>query len=151
MAGRKEDQLFTALTRVLGSPQALVGGARRGGKNRYRGGPRAFFNAAFGYDPSERRDEIIGSVQQALFMMNSRLVNAMISARPGTELGRMLREIDSDRELVNALYLRALARQPTPTELRTCLSYVNKTGNRNEAFEDLLWALLNSAEFIHRK
>jgi len=28
---------------------------------------------------------------------------------------------------------------------------VRDTGDRSEAFEDIFWALVNSAEFIHRK
>jgi hypothetical protein len=28
--------------------------------------------------------------------------------------------------------------------------YLKQVGNRTEAFEDVLWGLVNSAEFLHR-
>ena len=45
------------------------------------------------------------------------------------------------------VYLKTLARKPTDREMEKCHEYVKKTANRTEAFEDLLWALLNSTEF----
>jgi hypothetical protein len=83
-------------------------------------------------------------------MMNSQLVNNAIQAKPGTQLGRLLRQIQDNRRLLLALYLRTLARQPTPTEEETCLSYVRESTSREEAFEDILWSLVNSTEFLHR-
>ena len=53
--------------------------------------------------------------------------------------------------LVEELYLRCLAREPNPTEMETCLEYVKSVGNRTEAFEDILWSLVNSTEFLNRK
>ncbi len=54
---------------------------------------------AFGYDPSERRDEIAGSIPQALLLMNAPEVNAAISSkRPGTSLSKLLVEVPEDVE-----------------------------------------------------
>lgn len=141
------DQLFAALSAVLGGPIGRIApqGPRPGG------GPRGQFNEAFGYDPSERRDEITGSIQEALFMMNSPLINSQLRARPGTELGRLLAAVGNDEQLIVELYLKALARQPSDQELKICLAHIQQTGDRDEAAEDILWSLLNSAEFLHRK
>ena len=38
-----------------------------------------------------------------------------------------------------------------PAEIDTCLAHVRELGQRGEAFEDILWALINSTEFMHRK
>ena len=35
----------------------------------------------------------------------------------------------------------------TDREKQKCLDYINKIGKRTEAFEDILWALINSTEF----
>jgi hypothetical protein len=35
--------------------------------------------------------------------------------------------------------------------LAVCVEHVGRSGDRAEAFEDIFWALVNSAEFIHRK
>ena len=59
----RADQLFNALTTALGVPSLdSAGGQRRGGGGAGRfGGVRFLFGQAFGYDPSEPRDEIAGS------------------------------------------------------------------------------------------
>ena len=147
----RADQLFDNLLLVLeASEPAGLGGGRGGSVWRGRG-PRGQFNTAFGYDPSERRDEIAGSIPQALAMMNSPLING---AHPrhagGPMLARLLAEIKDDKALVQELYLQVLAREPSQSELTTCLLYVKQVGNRTEAFEDILWALVNSTEFLHR-
>jgi hypothetical protein len=48
------------------------------------------------------------------------------------------------------LYLRCLAREPNEKELAACREYVKRVGDRSEAFEDVFWALVNSAEFLYR-
>ena len=39
-------------------------------------------------------------------------------------------------------------RKPTDREQEKNLAYIQKVGNRAEAYEDILWALLNSHEFL---
>ena len=123
-------------------------GEGRGG----RFGAQTQFNRLFGYDPSTPRGEVGGSIAQALAMMNSPIINRYINGRDSrSALGRLLRETSDDESVVVELYLRTLARQPKDGELKKSLAYVKETGNRVEAFEDLLWALVNSTEFLHRK
>ena len=141
----RADTLFNTLSAALGIPERS-----QSNNGRARNGARRLFNRTFGYDPSLSRDSISGSVQQSLLMMNSQLVNNAIQAKPGTQLGRLLRQIQDNRRLLLALYLRTLARQPTPTEEKTCLSYVRESTSREEAFDDILWSLVNSTEFLHR-
>jgi hypothetical protein len=146
----RADQIYANLVEVLGLPDG--GGAGRGrGPYGFRGGPRGLFAMAFGYDPSERRDEVAGSIPQALAMMNSPIVNMSITARGRTPLSRMLNRHPDNREALVELYLNTLAREPSQSEIETCLAYIKQVGSRSEAFEDLQWALVNSTEFIHRK
>ena len=49
------------------------------------------------------------------------------------------------------LYLRAFGREATSDETKTCVEYVKSVGNRGEAFEDVLWALATSTQFLNRK
>lgn len=145
------DQLYTTLISTLGlpdqatptygSPSALLSRS-----------PRGQFNAVFGYDPSTRRDEVAGSIPQALLLMNGRDLNRAIDGRTSfTSLGKLLASTKDDEAVVVELYLRCLAREPQSSEIKTSLDYVKKVGNRSDAFEDLLWALINSTEFLHRK
>jgi hypothetical protein len=66
-------------------------------------------------------------------------------------LARILQDNPADDDALRALYLRTLARRPTDRELAKCRRYIARVGNRAEAFEDLLWALINSTEFQTRR
>jgi hypothetical protein len=153
----RADQIFDNLMAALGvdaeGPALQRGGPMAAGRQ-FRGGPRAVFSAVFGYDPSERREEIQTSIPQALALMNSPTINGAIRAGGfgfgGTALGRLVRQMRDDRALVTELYLRTLAREPSSDELNTCLAYVRQAGSRSEAFEDIQWSLINSTEFLHR-
>lgn len=145
----RADQLFDSLLQVL-EIEDRGGSSLGGGPMRALRTPRAQFNAAFGYDPSIRRDEVTGSIPQALALMNSSLIDRAIRSSNG-RLGKLLKNIEDDEDLTVELYLLVLARQPTDNEIKTCLAYVKEVGNRKEAFEDLLWSLINSTEFIHRR
>lgn len=145
------DQLFDNLLSALGVSEPQGAGRGMMGGYGLRGGPRRQFNAAFGYDPSERRDEIAGSIPQALVFMNGSIINSPIRASGRTALAKMVSEIKDDSALVAELYLRVLAREPSNSESQTCLNYIKEVGNRNEAFEDVQWSLINSTEFLHRK
>ncbi len=149
----RADQLFNSLSEVMGFDEAAL--EKRGGKNDYRAalaGPRGQMNATFGYDPSERRDEVVSSIPQALMLMNGPAISRGLAGnQPNTALGKLLKETDDDRGVVEELYLRSLGREPSDEEVKTCLDYVGKVGKRAEAFEDVLWALVNSTEFLHRK
>lgn len=140
------DQLFTSLLSSLDMRESTF--RRTGGYG--LGGPRSQFNSIFGYDPSDRREEVAGTIPQALALMNSSMIENAISARRRGGLGKLLREVKDDETLVNELYLKTLARQPSKQESATCLKYVKQVGNRSEAFEDVLWSLINSTEFLHR-
>ncbi len=151
----RADQLFDNLLHVLEASEPAGLGGGRGGLYGASRAPRGQFNTAFGYDPSQRRDEIAGSIPQALAMMNDTRFNAAMRGTGRTMLARLLAEIKDDKALVQELYLKTLAREPSQSELTTCLLFVKQVGNdtpakRTEAFEDILWGLVNSTEFLHR-
>ena len=93
----------------------------------------------------------ITSIAQALVMMNSPAINRYMTASSNTALGKLLAENKNDETVIVELYLRCLAREPTDKELKACLEFRKKVASRNEAFEDLLWSLVNSTEFLHRR
>ncbi|MEY4176932.1 MAG: hypothetical protein RLY70_506 [Planctomycetota bacterium] len=148
------DQIFNQLAGLLGivepPPGAGPGPGGNGAAAALRRGPRFLFNQVFGYDPSNPREEEVGSVPQALVLMNSPLINAAISSRRGMLAG-LLARIPKDDELTMELYLRTLGREPNATELAACRDLVKEAGDRGEAYEDILWSLINSTEFLHRK
>jgi hypothetical protein len=125
--------------------------AKGQGKAVRLGGPRMMFNALFGVDPSMPNDDVLGTIPQALFLMNGPMIHNRTQARPGTVLGEILATAPDDRAALNALYLRVLSRQPNAKEVQACSAYMSKVGHRVEVFEDIYWALINSTEFISRR
>ena len=150
----RADQLYNAVLSALDLVDEAGGPPRRGaggGGYGMNGGPRTQFNVTFGYDPSDPRESVAGSIPQTLAMMNSPKVAGGLKANRKSLLGGLLKEIPDDEELFTELYLRTLCRQPTEDELARSRAYVDEVGNRAEATEDLMWALMNSAEFKHRR
>jgi hypothetical protein len=144
------DQLYSQLTAVLGIRDVASAGAALA-RGPYGRDARTQFNAVFGYDPSQRRDEITASIPQALAMMNGQANYAIDGTRRGSVLETILRENPDNRDAVAELYLRSLSREPSANELEVSLAHVKANSSRTRAFEDLFWALLNSAEFHHRR
>jgi hypothetical protein len=152
----RSDQLFSAVLSALDRSEDAANPRRRraggdgmGGYVRSRG-PRGQFDETFGYDPSDPRDAIAGSIPQVLAMMNSTQISGGVNANRGVLKG-VLAEMADDDDLIVELYLRTLNREPTDAELKVAQNYLTEFGKRREAAEDLLWALLNSAEFNHRR
>jgi hypothetical protein len=114
-------------------------------------GVRNMVYQAFKANPSSPFDEVLGTIPQALLMMNSALVHSYTSAGGKTILADMLQKEKNDDEIVTALYSKVLARKPNSEELAVCRRYVKKVDNRKEALEDILWSLVNSTEFLIKK
>jgi hypothetical protein len=106
---------------------------------------------AFKENPSTPMQEIQGTMQQALLMMNSALVRTYTSSQGKTLLADLLAKSQTDDQIVSALYERVLARRPTEEEQATCQRFIRKVGDRKEALEDILWTLVNSTEFLLKK
>jgi len=150
----RADQLYNALSTVLGfsePPQPAREDMQ--GAGIYRGGrsPRNQFNQIFTFDPSTPQEDITGNVQQALFLMNTPAFRSAIAATGNSRLSQILRKYSDDQDAVSEVYLLALAREPSDRELQVCQKYLGEVGNRNEAYEDLLWSLLNSSEFLSKR
>ncbi len=146
----RADQVFDNILLVLEATEPAVPAGPFGAGAARQFGPRRQFTTAFGYDPSMRRDEVQSSIPQALTLMNSPLVSGALRGAGNTMLARKLAAITDDSALTQELYLRVLGREASPSELTTCLQFVKQVNNRTEAFEDILWGLINSAEFLHR-
>ena len=83
--------------------------------------------------------------------MTSTTLNALIRARGNTRLARILRNFPDDKDAVSEIYLLVLSREPSKNEQKICREYVAEVGDRSEAFEDLMWSLLNSSEFLSKR
>ena len=150
------DQIYNSILKVFGgenaSPRTLAS-RNMAGQGMYRRSrdPRDQFSLLFGFDPSTPQADLTGNVPQALFMMNSPQINGQIRANFGTRLAQLVRKYRDNQDAVSELYLMVLAREPSVKEMAICREYIDELGNRNEAFEDLMWSLVNSSEFISKR
>jgi hypothetical protein len=151
------DQIYNSIMTVLSGQtpngrSPLSGTAYQGGQMR-RGprNPRDAFSALFGFDPSTPQSDITGNVPQALFMMNSPQINNQVRANFGTRLSKIVGKYKKDSDAIAELYLMVLSREPSKKELAICQQFITELNNRNEAYEDLMWSLLNSTEFITKR
>jgi hypothetical protein len=100
---------------------------------------RFFDTREYDDDPTE----FAFGVPQVLKLMNTGLTN-----RAADAAARVAKASGGDRyRVIEDLYLTALTRRPRPEELERLGAYVAKKGEP-EGYAGVLWALLNSAEFV---
>jgi len=89
------------------------------------------------------------TMPQVLHLMNGDALNRRLADGEG-RLAGLLRLGKPDREVVDALFLAALARRPSESQWRTVESTLAGLGGDDRAavFRDLTWALVNSKEFL---
>ncbi len=92
------------------------------------------------------------SLSQALFLLNSTELEAKLSA-PDGRAARYAGTKDSrpDAAKVEELYRAALARPPSPDESARALGFLDRERRRGQAasgFADLIWAIINTKEFL---
>ena len=111
---------------------------------------KSYFLDAFGRparnSPCECARPASPDLSQALHLVNGTTLAERI-AGPGRRVGRLVLANKPDAEIVATLYLAALGRHPTAAEQAEVQSLVKDYASRQEAYEDVLWTLLNTAEF----
>jgi hypothetical protein len=111
---------------------------------------RNLFRARFPIQ--EKHTEYQTSIQHALTLMNDALVEKAVQASTNQTVAQALTSPYLDTpQRIESLFLAALSRKPTSAELSRLTAYVASAGTTEEqqaAYADVLWALLNSAEFM---
>ncbi|HEX3869451.1 MAG TPA: DUF1549 and DUF1553 domain-containing protein, partial [Pirellulales bacterium] len=86
------------------------------------------------------------NLSQALHLLNGDTVHGKI--RGGGVVARQLERKASSEQIIEELYLGTLCRKPTPAEIAKFVELSSPIADKREAFEDVLWALLNTKEFL---
>lgn len=89
-------------------------------------------------------DENLG---QALHTLNGDVVAGKIANKTG-RIATLLKGDRPDEELIAELYLQTLSRLPSASELATAQQFLTESPSRQEFYEDLLWSLVNSKQFL---
>ncbi len=83
------------------------------------------FQFLFDVDEEFEQKDFEGTIPQALMLLNGGLVNSSVRPIPGTALSDVQGMQAPDAEKITSLYLRTLSRNPSATELKRWVAYVN--------------------------
>ena len=148
------EQLLDALCDVTGVPEKFAG---------LPAGTRAIqlpdgevnhpFLKTFGQPARELacecERESDGNLAQALQLINGPTVNEKVRSS-ANRLTALLASKKSEKEILDELYFIALARAPEADEVKAALGHVAKGVDKRKAWEDVLWAVINTREFLFR-
>jgi hypothetical protein len=91
------------------------------------------------------------NLAQALHLLNSDEVQNKL-ARPGGRADQLAQDKRSDEEKVKELFLWTFAREPSPEHLQVALTHIARNPqNKRQAYENILWALINTKEFVFNR
>ena len=95
------------------------------------------------------------SLAQSLHLINAADIKSKL-AKAGGRCDALAKDSRADDEKIGELYLAAYSRLPDADEMRIAQDYltpsgtgdVGKAGSVRERYEDLIWALINTKEFL---
>ena len=90
-----------------------------------------------------------GNLAQALQLINGPTVNEKVR-NAGNRLAKLLEAKKSNDEILSELFFAALARAPFDDEKKIALGHVAKGADKRKAWEDVVWAIINTREFLFR-
>jgi hypothetical protein len=98
------------------------------------------------------------SLAQSLHLINSKDIQTKLSSGAGRANKLANDKEKTDAEKIEELYFAAFSRAPKEGELKMAVDYVNreieddkgvkKPVAKKEAYEDVVWALFNTKEFL---
>jgi hypothetical protein len=88
------------------------------------------------------------NLAQALHLLNSDEVQGKL-ARANGRADMLAKDARSDAEKVDELFMWAFAHKPTSEQREVALAHIAKHAqNKKLAYENILWALINTKEFV---
>ncbi len=103
----------------------------------------AFYGAAAG----QPQGDFFSTADQALFAANGGSINSWVAPAADNVTERIIKK-DDPRAAAQELYLGVLTRPPNEDETNEVVTYLShRLPDKNAAAQELVWALLNSAEF----
>ena len=88
------------------------------------------------------------NLAQVLHLLNSQEIQTKLT-RAGGRAQALAKDPRSDKEKIAEMFMWAFSRQPSPAQLEIALANIERNAmNRQLAYENILWALVNTKEFI---
>lgn len=94
----------------------------------------------------ERSDD--ANLAQALHLLNSPEVQSKLSAKDGRAQQLAADDARTHQQRTTEVYHAVFARPPREDEMALVMQHVERAASVQEAYEDLLWALINTKEFL---
>lgn len=115
-------------------------------------GVGSYFLTVFGRPESasacecERSGE--ANLAQSLHLLNSSEVQGKLTSGSGRAAAFAKDTQRPAEEHIREMYLTVYSREPAADELKIALAHLDKTKEKQQAYEDILWALVNTKEFL---
>ena len=87
------------------------------------------------------------TLAHVLLLANSDDLENKIGAGDG-KIAKLINDKVAEKDIIDELYLGAVSRYPSAAEAATTLKFVAAIENKQEAYQDVLWTLINSKEFM---
>lgn len=145
--------LLDAIDQVTGSPTNF-GGLPNGTRavELPDNGFTSYFLTVFGRPEAssacecERSGE--ANLAQSLHLLNSAEIQGKLTSGSG-RAAKMAGDKERDHQAkLRELYLLAFSREPSPEEAAIALAHIEKNEDPKRAYEDIVWALINTKEFL---
>jgi hypothetical protein len=159
------EQLLDCQSQVTGVPLRFAGypaglraaqlpGVRPESKGKRRANQVDQFLEIFGKPPrllatdTERSCEC--NLRQAFQLISGPTINELLAEKEN-RVESLLASGKSNRDILDEVFWTALTRAPRQEELDHLLSGLEAAKDRRTEFDDILWGLLNSKDFVFRK
>ncbi len=110
-----------------------------------------YFLQVFGKPEAESACECERSPEanlaQSLHLLNSTDVQGRLQSGNGRAAQLARDQEGKDEDKATELYLWAFSRNPSPDELKLVTDHIANAPNKQQAWEDVIWAMLNAKEF----
>src|SRR5262249_25409550 len=94
------------------------------------------------------RDDFQISVSEALLFSNNERIQKELLSESGQSLLAKMKEAKTPEQAIELAYRSAMSRPPSDEEKKAMLEYVGKRRDKaGEAYKQVVWALISSAEF----
>lgn len=143
------EQLYDCLMEAMRKREQAVAAGQSAGNRTSAPSRQQFLNQFRA--PTQGRTEFQAGIPQALTLMNGNVIREATDLAQSDLLAQLDAPFFNNEKRVEILFLSTLSRMPNEQERAIFTDYVEARSaelDRRQAFGDVLWALLNSAEFV---